>query len=345
MAEGDGTWIAKHRGADGMRQYKSLGGIAADGKRDPFDIASKLALAWFEQLDAGIAAAGTVADACRAYVAALKIDRPKASTDAEGRFKRLLYSAALGRVPLERLQARDVRAWLDAQVPGDDEDDPDAQRRAKDSANRNLTALKAALNLAYRDKLIASDHAWRTVKPYSGVAGRRTMVLAPAQRKALLAAADKPLRHFLQAAMLTGARPGELAAATVADFDPRAGTLRLVGKTGARTVPVSTQMAKLAKACCKDRIGKAPLFDRGDGKAWERFYWRDKVQTAAKAAQLPGASMYALRHTAITEMVLGGLDLLMVARLTGTSVAMIDKHYGHLAQKAAAAALNRVRLA
>ncbi len=46
-----------------------------------------------------------------------------------------------------------------------------------------------------------------------------------------------------------------------------------------------------------------------------------------------------MRHSVITDLVTGGLDLLTVAQLSGTSVAMIEKHYGHLRADHAAAAL------
>jgi len=48
---------------------------------------------------------------------------------------------------------------------------------------------------------------------------------------------------------------------------------------------------------------------------------------------------YTLRHSVLTDLVLGGLDLLTVAKISDTSVAMIEKHYGHLRQAVAAAAL------
>jgi hypothetical protein len=49
--------------------------------------------------------------------------------------------------------------------------------------------------------------------------------------------------------------------------------------------------------------------------------------------------LYAVRHTAISELIAGGMDTFIVARLAGTSTAMIDKHYGHLRH-----AQNRARL-
>jgi hypothetical protein len=47
-----------------------------------------------------------------------------------------------------------------------DVNDPDAVRRRRARANRVLTILKAALNLAYRDGDAQSDEAWRRVKPF-----------------------------------------------------------------------------------------------------------------------------------------------------------------------------------
>lgn len=46
---------------------------------------------------------------------------------------------------------------------------------------------------------------------------------------------------------------------------------------------------------------------------------------------MPGAaSAYTLRHSVITDLILARLTILTVAQLLGTSVAMIEKHYGHL---------------
>ena len=49
------------------------------------------------------------------------------------------------------------------------------------------------------------------------------------------------------------------------------------------------------------------------------------------AAKLPDAvCAYTLRQSAITDLVVSGLDLFHAAQLAGTSIAMIEKHYGHL---------------
>ncbi len=53
---------------------------------------------------------------------------------------------------------------------------------------------------------------------------------------------------------------------------------------------------------------------------------------------------YTLRHSFITQAISDGLTTLDVARLTGTSLAMIDRHYGHLVQSASAERLAKVQM-
>jgi site-specific recombinase XerD len=63
-------------------------------------------------------------------------------------------------------------------------------------------------------------------------------------------------------------------------------------------------------------------------------------------AKLPRAIVaYTLRHSVITDLVTGGLDLFTVAKLAGTSVVMIEKHYGHLQREHARSALEKLALA
>ena len=74
----------------------------------------------------------------------------------------------------------------------------------------------------------------------------------------------------------------------------------------------------------KDKLPGAPLFTRADGSGWTKDSWKNVVRAAALAASLPtGVTLYTLRHSTITDLVHGGLDLLTVAQISGTSVAMI----------------------
>jgi hypothetical protein len=94
-----------------------------------------------------------------------------------------------------------------------------------------------------------------------------------------------------------------------------------------------------------DRRPNAPLLPRADGQAWTKDLWKNSLKEAARSAGLPvGTTAYTLRHSVITDLVHDGLDLLTVAQLSGTSVAMIEKHYGHLRSDVAAGALARLSL-
>ena len=69
------------------------------------------------------------------------------------------------------------------------------------------------------------------------------------------------------------------------------------------------------------------------------------IKTAAEAAGLTETiTAYTIRHSVITDLVTNGLDLLTVAQISGTSVAMIEKHYGHYRADHAAKALSKLAL-
>jgi hypothetical protein len=51
-----------------------------------------------------------------------------------------------------------------------------------------------------------------------------------------------------------------------------------------------------------------------------------------------------MRHSVISDLVRDGLDLLTVKQISGTSVAVIERHYGHLRSDVAAGALARLTL-
>ena len=52
----------------------------------------------------------------------------------------------------------------------------------------------------------------------------------------------------------------------------------------------------------------------------------------------PSRRIYVLRHSFATDALSVGLSIFELARYMGTSVAMIDRRYGHLAQGSEAAA-------
>ena len=137
-------------------------------------------------------------------------------------------------------------------------------------------------------------------------------------------------------------RPGAVAAFTVADFDKRTRELTIGNdKDGKpRRILLPAGAASHFAEQTKDKLPTAHLFMRANGKVWTRDSWKEPIAAAVEAAKLPaGATAYTLRHSTITDLVMAGLPLLTIAQVSGTSVEMIERHYGHLNAKAAAEAL------
>lgn len=341
LEDGTGTWIARWRNEEGAQKYHAIGSTPSVG----YDAAVKAARQWFAQCKGGSTEVITVEEACRRYVIDRRTEKGEGTAkDAEGRFNRLVYGTKFGKIKLPSLRTAHIADWRNAQVAQDDdaEDDPDAKRRAKDSANRNLATLKAALNLAYRMGLASSTEQWDRVQSYQEVAKRRDVSLSMLDRKKLITAASPDLKVFLNAMLLTACRPGELAGCVVGDLDS-AGLLAVSGKTGRRTIPISPKALALLKSAAGDRDLDEPLLTRS-GVAWTRFEWRDAFQEARRAAGLAeSVVMYSLRHVAISEMLVAGIDPMTVSKIAGTSIAMISSNYGHLIKERVVEQLARVR--
>lgn len=335
LDNGSCTWIARRYDEEqsGYR-YKALGQLS---KLFDYNQAKRAAESWFADAELGVSStAPTVKDACRAYVDELEAeDRLDAAHDAKLRFKRIVYDHNIAQVRLDRLRTAQIKKWRNG-LGG-----------AKSSQNRNLTAFKAALNLAVEHQMVnpAVAQQWRAVKAHKGAVNRRELFLDLKQRKALLKASAGALRNLLEAAMLTGARPGELASARRSHFDHRTASMKYVGKTGARVVPLSPAAHEFFRRIARGKLPSAYLLTRDDGEPWNRADWDQLVRAAAEQANLPkGVVLYTLRHSWITEALRAGMPTLDVARLTGTSLPMIEDHYGHLVADATRERLATVKM-
>jgi integrase len=337
-------WTARFKREDGGRTYKKLGKVT-----DAFEFAQarELAIKWFKDLERGVDdGSATVESACRAYVEDRRTEKSEANAhDAKMRFKRCVYDTSFGKIPLAKIRAAQIKAWRNALVRTDRSD---SRPVAKATANRTLTALKAALNLAVKDRRVSADMSieWSSVEPHKDASKRRDLYLDLKQRRALLAKAEGALRDLMEAAMLTGARAGELTSALRNQFDQRTGTLTLRGKTGERRVPLSAAALALFERLAKSKLPMAHLLVRDDGKKWNHSDWDELIRAAAAKAELPaGVCLYTLRHSFITTALQGGLAVSDVSLLVGTSAAMLQRHYHHLIDSHVRAQLANVVMA
>lgn len=80
-------------------------------------------------------------------------------------------------------------------------------------------------------------------------------------------------------------------------------------------------------------------------RPWAHSDWDKLVRDAAERAGLPkGVCVYTLRHSFITHTLLAGLSTLEVSKMVGTSLTMIEKHYGHLVTDTARERMAKVAL-
>lgn len=338
-----GTWIARWYDDETRRQrYNALGDFTSSAPSERFGAAKKEAEHWFGHVSAGgVAEVVTVRDACARYAAS----RP----DAQVRFERYVYGDPIARQPLAKLADRHVRDWrkrLEASpalVTRRKEGEPVTRPRAAATINRDMVPLRAALNDALDRSEVLSDHAWRTaLRPIQRADRRRNLYLDRTQRRALLDELPGDVAAFVRGLCLLPLRPGALAALTVRDFDARRRELTIGhDKAGAdRRILLPPDTADHLQGQARGKLPAAPLFARADGRAWDKDAWKKPIKEAALAASLPTeATAYTLRHSTITDLVQGGLDLLTVAQVAGTSVTMIERHYGHLQRERAAEAL------
>lgn len=347
-----GTWVVRSLdAATGKQQYHALGDFSDIADNMRFDAAQKAASEWLEHVGKGGAKTEiTVGEACRRYVQKQRDGgKETAAKDLEVRFKRWMHSdRKLSNTPLTKLTVGMVNDWRNKLVKGpaihQDKTKATNRARAGSSINREMAVLKAALNLALRDGYATSDSPWKyQLIPIKDATGRRDCYLDTNQRRALIDAAPADLAAFLRALCLVPLRPGAVAALTAGSFDKRLGVLT-VGKDKAgrdRKISLPASTAAFFSAQAKDKLPGAPLTGREDGEHWNKDSWKYPFKDAVTAANLPpAATAYALRHSTITDLIaLHRLDTMTVAQLSGTSLTMIEKHYGHLLRDHASKAL------
>ena len=348
LDSGAGTWIGRVPKEGGKYLHQAFGNeLDLD-----YDEACRKVMQWADDLKSGVRhEKKTVADVCRIYVENLAREKDEiAAYDPRKRFERLVYDQPFGAIELAKLVPKDVQDWRNAMVDvalakaeeDEDEEADELRRLAKETANRNLKSLKAALNYGWKKlKLVSSDAGWKSINRFPGVSRKRDGLLTVEQRRSLLDAMQPELHQLAKALLLTGARPGEMAKANVSSFNRSTGILTLNGKTGLREVHVSDQARTFFTDKVKNRIGDAPMFQNPDEGRWTAPQWGKAFRETRAVAELPDAVMYCFRHTYISEAIKVGDDVFTIARMTGTSVEIIQKNYGHL-DKSVVEKLNRV---
>lgn len=331
---GPDTWIARYtsKNTAGAYAYEYKALDAHD-----FDSAKDAAELWFSRMGspaARVVIRGSVRSALETYIDYLREQgRDSTADNADERFRLIVWSDLVAGVPLEDLSRQDFREWRERLRNG----------RKNRSVNRHVRSVVAGLNRAVKEGHSGNPEAWNVDPLSDDTEAEATVFLVPSQRKSIIEAASPACGDFLRAVEHTGGRPGELANATVEDFDLEGGTLILRHKKGrparlrARAVVLTDDALRFFKRQAKSKLPPAPLLTDPERAPWGRHKWADEVQNAiakvnAKARgnhRIPfRASAYSFRHARISELLQTyGVDPVTVAQQTGTSTRMIEQNY------------------
>jgi len=330
LTDGSGRWIAR-KIENRKSNYEALN---CDSNMS-FSEAQKIARKFFIN-SLGIEKPNyTVQDSIEDYIEHLSVENSVRSAKESKQRLAKHVSKSLGRTTITALTTVQVRAFRDSMVKkpdiGDDEfESGEKTRKSKDSANRVMNMFKAALNLAYRNSYVNSDAAWRRVTGFRNVSRCRDVFFSNDDINLLLNTSSEELKKLIELAIHTGARYGELRHARVSDFSSSNKTLKLSSiKTGARTAFLSDATVGILNSFTKLRHPTAFILVKSNGEPWGEKDHARPFKDVALAAKLPENSVfYCLRHYHISKALLARVSTQVIAENCGTSIKMIEKHYG-----------------
>ena len=355
-----GTWLARRRQAEGGYAEHRLGttddfqdadGVAVLG----YGQAQKAARDWWRtelRREEGYETRTgpfTVDDAIADYLKAVARRGGKSVYHAR-RAAETHILPPLGSMQVTKLTARRIEDWhhglaekpaLARTKPGRKpnyrkaDKSADGIRKRRATANRILTVLKAALNHAWKSGHVASDDAWRRVRPFHRVETARVRYLTEAECVRLVNVCEPAFRNLVRGALLTGCRYSELANMKASDFNSDAGVVTIrdskAGKP--RHVVLTNEGQRLFAKLVVGKLGDDLIFKRRDGGAWRNSHQLRPMLEACNNARIkPTVSFHVLRHTHGSTLAMKGVPMAVIAEQLGhADTRMTEKHYAHLA--------------
>lgn len=356
--ERGGKWVVRYRKPGGAKGYTKIRIGEADDVRDAdgetvldWKQAQAKAHTWFEEQARGdVKPAGpfTVADALDEYEKAFKARKGSIPTDLRSRIDEII-KPTLGHHEVGKLTKDIVEEWRNARATspaklrtrkGSEKqnerpaDDQEALRKRRSTANRDLTVLKAALNLAAETRSWLPVAAWSKVKAFEGVDVAKRRYLTDDEARRLVNAAEPEFRPMVRAALLTGGRYGELRHARVKDYDRQSRTVFLVETKN--TEPRPAYLDDDGVAMIEQAIGgKKPgdfIFLRPDGTQWQKSQQQRRMEDAFDRAKIDKTTFHDLRRSYGARLARAGVPMAVIAEAMGHKDERITrKHYAHLA--------------
>lgn len=206
------------------------------------------------------------------------------------------------------------------------------KRKRKNTANRDLSILKAALNMAYRDGLIDSDVGWRGAKQFRLVEVSSAECLSVTECQQLLPHLSPDFRELVRGALFTGARFTELAQVTAGDFDDRAGSIYLSPSKNfsSRHVILTAEGCAFFRRMTHNLHKNDIVFRRADGSQWLSSDCSHRLKIPCQLAGLRHVTFHMFRHTYASLLAMNRVPIAVIAKNLGhQSTETCEKFYAH----------------
>lgn len=267
-----------------------------------------------------------------------------------GHLDRLCRSLGAGFL-VQHVESSHIQSFLDAPKK-------DGSARSSTYKGRILASLQHFFNWAITKGVAKENPAEGAAA--KGPAGHPREDITEEEEAAILEAARasaSPLlpnpgwvEDWVVFACRTGLRPGEQRQLRWHAVDIERGLIhvgrghRVKTPNSVRTVPVpSRALSVLRRLSQAEPVRDELVFRGGKGGEVATAYLTKRLQGLAEAAGIEKPiSAYSTRHAYGTRLVQNGVPAWNVAELMGTSVAMIEKHYGHHDPKRSAGHVHRV---
>ncbi len=321
-ADGQPLWAYRYRLEGRGSARPQVGGFATRGE------ALKALTKVLERLGPGGGAATmTLAELVHEY---LEMHQAEPVTISKLRWLLGKATAALGDVRVAELFPKDVHAWRLTVPEGHRFEATQALRQVLTRAVvwgliDDNPAKRGVSNPQRRTKEKRPFESWREIEAVA----------------AQLGAVYGPMIVFAAA---TGLRPSELFALERRDVDRALGVVYVRrAYANGRLKHTKTRLSMRAvplQAKALEALDRLPscesslLFPNARGgyidfRSFGRRHWKP---AQANAGIDPLRHLYDLRHTYATFALRAGVSVFAVSRFMGSSIAMIDRHYGHLAR-------------
>jgi integrase len=339
----NGSWVVQYATGDGRYKTKAF------AEADDFERSDHRAvLTFYEAQDAAkTLARGGAAPDQEVTTVAVALDRYRRHLEQQHgdpynatRAKHHLPLSLLSR-PIALLTGKELEQWRDGLA---------AKGLSRASINRTRTCLRAALTLAAKKDRIAERSAWEDLASLADATEANNVVLDDATVGRVIAEAyrhDHQLGLLVEVLAICGSRPSQAVRLEIADLDvsdatapklkmPRSAkggpTARIRKRQERVAVPITVSLARKLKQAAAGRTPEAPLLLRASGKPWgyrrNTHYRRDVREVMTAVGLDPNeATLYCLRHSAITRALLRGVPLSVCADLADTSEREIRRHY------------------